>query len=340
MTAGLRIGWIPTSADARIASARLRCTLPSIYLREAGWRSEFFDESRADSYDVVVFQKAYDEGRLELAERLRERGTATVFDLCDNHFYNPDDLPQLAERADRLRQMLDLVSAVSVSTEALAELVADRAPTVIDDALDRFAPSPLARARSWGRSRLPGGHRLRLVWFGNAGTESPSFGLAHLPRIQSVLEELAERRPLSLTVISNSRLAYERAVGSVSFPTRYIEWNAGTFGRTFPDHDVCVMPIEPNPFTLCKTANRVAISLQLGVPVVADPIPSFEEFAPFVQLGRWPESLERYAAGPALRTAHVREGRRYIAATYTPERVVVQWSALFERVTRRTRVNS
>ena len=92
------------------------------------------------------------------------------------------------------------------------------------------------------------------------------------------------------------------------------------------------MPIEPNPFTLCKTANRVALSLQLGVPVVADPIPSFEEFAPFVQLGSWPESLERYATDPQLRAAHVREGRRYIAKTYTPERVVSQWSTLFEHV--------
>jgi hypothetical protein len=337
VSAGLRIGWIPTSQDSRIASARLRCALPSLYLRKAGWRSEVFEESRAGSYDVVVFQKVYDKDRLALAERLRQRGTATIFDLCDNHFYNPDDLPQLAERADRLRRMLDLVSAVSVSTEALAELVADRSPTVIDDALDPITPSPLGRARSWARYRLGMGRRIRLVWFGNAGTESPPFGLAHLPRINSTLEELAARRPLSLTVISNSRSAYERAVASASFPTRYVEWNAGTFRRAFPDHDICVLPIEPNPFTLCKTANRVALSLQLGVPVVTDPIPSFEDFAPFVQLGHWPESLERYADDAELRATHVREGRRYIASTYTPERVVAQWSALFERVAGMTR---
>ena len=36
----------------------------------------------------------------------------------------------------------------------------------------------------------------------------------------------------------------------------------------------------PNPFTLCKTVNRLATALLLGLPVVADMIPSYEELRP------------------------------------------------------------
>src|SRR5688572_7774210 len=94
-----RIGWIPSSPRADVASVRLRSLIPLRYLRAAGWDCELLDPADPFGYDLVVFQKAYDEERVALAHDLRRRGIRTMFDLCDNHFYNPDDLPALAERA-------------------------------------------------------------------------------------------------------------------------------------------------------------------------------------------------------------------------------------------------
>jgi hypothetical protein len=109
---------------------------------------------------------------------------------------------------------------------------------------------------------------------------------------------------------------------------RYCEWRAATFQRLFRRHDVCLVPVNRNPFTVCKTANRPALSLLLGVPVVADPIPSYAELAPYLLSGDWVESLTAYADDPALRRRHVREGQRYLRATYDRARVVRQWSAV------------
>jgi hypothetical protein len=329
----VKVGWIPSSADPRIASARLRCQLPVRYLREARWQAEVFDASRRDEYGVVVFQKAYDDASLSMARSLRRGGTITVFDLCDNHFHNPDGLPELAERARRLARMLDTVDAVSVSSAPLRELVADRDPPVIDDALDEFtiprAAPPVLRA-AHDLFRLS--RRVHVVWYGNAGTDSPAFGLVHLPRIVPALNELHRSRPLDLTVISNSKERYERALADARFPSRYVEWAWKTFPRSFTQHDFCVIPIEVNPFTICKTANRVALSLRLGVPVIADPIPSFEPFAGAMLVDAWPESMRRYAFDAELRRRHVDDGRAVIDALYTPERVVAQWGGFFERL--------
>jgi len=325
------VAWIPTSRDFRIGSARLRAVLPCRYLSKAGWNCELFDLRRSREYDLVVFQKAYDDDAIELARRLQRRGTLTVLDLCDNHLYNPDGLPWLTERAERLKRMIDLVDAVTVSTEALADFIPDRDATVIREALDEMAPKPVPVAL-WRLRQLYAPRPFRLVWYGNAGLESPPFGLVHLPKVLPVLEELHRRRPLELTVISNSRDAFERAVAGACFPTGYHEWRSENFASLFVRHDVCIIPVEPNPFTICKTANRVALALKLGVPVVADPIPSFEEFADFMLLGNWPESLDRYAGDPQLRTAHVRSGRRYVEATCSKGRVIAEWSALFERL--------
>lgn len=328
-----RIGWIPASANPAVASTRLRCSLPCRYLREAGWDTRILDRRDPYADDLVVFQKIYDERAIELARDLRRRGVLTVFDLCDNHFYNPDGRLELTQRAERLRRMLDIVDAVSVSTEPLHDLMRERTPAVIADALDEFDLDIPERTFGWLWARLRRRETaLSFVWYGNAGEESPPFGLVHLPTIIPELERLHRTFPLELTVISNSRARYEHAVDSAGFPTRYMEWNYQRFPGLFRRHHVCVIPVKPNPFTNCKTANRVVQSLRLGVPVIADPIPSFEEFAPFILLGKWRQSLDQYAADPALRARHVEAGRQYVEATYTKERVVSEWSSLFERV--------
>jgi hypothetical protein len=111
---------------------------------------------------------------------------------------------------------------------------------------------------------------------------------------------------------------------------RYHEWGRRSFPYLFEPHDVCVLPVSPNPLTLCKTSNRLLLSLMLGVAVVADRIPSYEEFAPFVRFDDWEQNLRAYAADADLRRRHVRDAQAYIRATYNQERTVAQWSTLFE----------
>jgi glycosyltransferase involved in cell wall biosynthesis len=313
-----------------IASVRLRCLLPSRYLRAAGWASELLDTRDAHAYDVVVFQKIYDDEAIELARSLRYRGVRTVFDLCDNHLYIPVDRPELAERAARLRRMLECVDVVSVASEPLRELIPEYEALVVDDVLDEFEVTRTLRMRSL-LDRVGKARSLDLVWFGNAGEASPSFGLAHLPKIVPALNELHRSRSLRLTVMSNSPEACGSALANARFPSRYVEWRYESFPRLFAQNDICVIPIELNPFSVCKTANRIALSLRLGVPVVADRIPSFDDFADFVLFDRWPENVSQYAESRALRRMHVDAGRRYVAARYTPERAVAQWSAVLER---------
>jgi hypothetical protein len=326
------IGFIPTARDTRVASVRLRCALPCRYLVEAGWDSEIFDPARSEGYDLLVFQKAYTEDDLALADRARTRGTRLVFDLCDNHFYVPADQPQLAERADRLKRMIEAVGVVSVSTAALAELVPGKETVLIDDALDGFAVGRLSGLLGRARLRLVGPTRgARIVWYGNAGSRAPSFGLVHLRNVIPLLEELQNKAPFTLTVISNSRAMFESVLQDASFPSRYVEWNYRTFPAIFRAQDLCIIPIEVNPFTYYKTGNRVALSLSMGVPVVADRIPSFDEFSEFIIMSDWEKGLLGYARDERRRADDARRGKDYVLSTYTKARVVRQWSEVFER---------
>lgn len=328
--AGARIGWRPFSYDARVPSARYRSMMPVSILSRAGAIASLVPPDGGGTYDCVVFQKAYTQADFELAQRYAARGTKIVFDLCDNHFYTADGDPMLVERAARLRQIVDIADVVTVSTPAVAELVPEKRVFLVDDALE--VPRGAGIARTLARVRRSARRRdrpVRLVWFGNAESRGIAIGLMELGRIISELEALDRTLPLRLTVISNSRAKYQEYVGSSSVPSRYVRWRATTFAQHFTPNDVCVIPMNVNPYSVCRTNNRVRTSLMLGVPVVATAIPSYAEFAPWTLVERWSENITKYAGDPDLARRHVEAAQQHITTTYTPERLLEQWSTVF-----------
>ncbi len=88
------VRWVPAAPSEAVASARLRAYRPAAALAHEGWDSAVVRGIRPVRSDVVVFQKAYSDRHLRWAARLRRRGTCVVFDLCDNHLYNPTGDPR------------------------------------------------------------------------------------------------------------------------------------------------------------------------------------------------------------------------------------------------------
>ena len=174
------VAWIPRTADARVASVRMRCLGPMRALAREGWASERYAPGRR--YDAAVFVKRFDADAVALAARLRAEGTRIVTDLCDNPFYNPNGLPSIAEMADGVRRMAEQSDALVTSTDALADVVRHELGgtppvAVVGDALeegladsgaslsDRVrGPIELRGLRRWVRARRAEG-RLPLVWF-------------------------------------------------------------------------------------------------------------------------------------------------------------------------------
>lgn len=319
------IAFKPAMATPELASARLRGYLPCKYLGQAGLPCEMFDPAHLERYHTVIFLKAYANEDIQLVDRLRRRGARTIFDLCDNHFYDPEQRPVFQERADRLRRMIDRVDAITVSTPELGKVI-PRPSTVIDDALDEIEPDWTGNVVRWFQKRFRG--PLRLVWFGNAGQEYPRFGMIDLVELMPTLRRFAENNTIQLSVISNSRDMVHTHFANAGFPVTYHEFRTATFQRVFRSHDVCLIPVQANPFTVCKTINRPALSLLLGVPVICDTIPSYGELDSFVRTGDWLKNLNLYATSRPLRQDLVRRGRKYLREKYTPARVVSQWSSV------------
>lgn len=341
------IGWKPSSFDTRVASSRLRCLRPLSELQSRGYSVELFNPRHVSRYAAVVYSKIYDDASYYEAVNLRRRGTRIIFDLCDNHFCNPRDLNYWKKAGERLRRIMALADELVVSTEALAEIIKRELPmekpiTVIGDPVETEIKS--SHTLIWRRwlvlrqsasvlSKLRAGQdegRTPLVWFGNHGSPYAEGGMLDLQRIRSLLDGINRHYPISLTVISNSRRKYQRFIKPWLMPTYYLTWYPETFFPALRAHTIAVIPISDNPFTRCKSNNRLALALSEGLAVVADSIPSYRPFAGACYLADWERGLESYLTDPHLRRSHVDLGRSIVNDEWTENRIADKWQRFFD----------
>jgi hypothetical protein len=273
-------------------------------------------------------------------------GTRIVLDLCDNHFHNDHPTPLFVERAQQLAQAVCQTDRVIAASPALADAVrreVSDAPAI--DVIGDLAEARLPPPRRW-RARIAARWQLRglrsalqrdgvaagrrLVWFGNHGSPNVDGGMRDLESIRAALEHHHRAAALSLTVISNSRDRFDALTRGWPWPCHYLPWSGASFDDALALHDIALIPVRLNPFTLCKTANRVATAAVHGLAVAADAIPAYEEFRACIVLNDWHGGLARLMDDAAQRRASVACARAVLQAQYTPAIVCARWRKVLE----------
>jgi hypothetical protein len=330
------IAWKPCGG-LNLASSRFRAFYPCQHLQAAGFPCEIFDQRNIDQYRLVILQKGYMQDRdLELALYLKSNGVKLVLDLCDNDFYNPRSHPVPGKTAERLSKMVQTVDFVSVATPEIGRLI-NKDWIVIDDFLEipaKYSATSVASEVTKAFKEVAN-RGINLVWFGNNRQEpidGSTSGIIDLQNILPTLEKLNLEIPLNLMVISNSIELFGKYIAGAQLNVQFRAWERKTFQYFFRQNDICIIPITPDPFTICKTSNRLITSLLLDVPVIADKIPSYEEFSDYVLFADWENNVRKYALNPDLRKQHSRLGRKYILENFSKEQILDQWISLFNKL--------
>ena len=316
------IAWKSATVDPRIASFRFRVKKPIAALKERGHEVELFKIEELQHYRTVVFSKSYSADDLQIAQAVREQGGRVVFDLCDNHFYNPAELPRYTRARREMLAMMKVADRVTCGTAALANVIGEVtdgriAATVISDIAERVpAPEPGERAAPFN-----------LLWFGSHGSPNAPSGMADLLLIRERLETLAAQTPLRLTVCSNSRAKFDELISPFALQTHYVEWSVAHQAAELACADAVILPVTPNPFTACKTHNRLSSALYAGRPVVATSIESYREFAPFCTLDDWDEGLRRCMRDPTGEALRAASARIHIDERYSESALAPSWEA-------------
>jgi hypothetical protein len=95
-------------------------------------------------------------------------------------------------------------------------------------------------------------------------------------------------------------------------------------------HTIAVIPASENPFTRCKTNNRLVTALAAGLAVVASGIPSYRPFEACCVLENWSGGLRRYVLEPEQRERDVAAGQRLVRRDWTLARIADHWQRYFD----------
>lgn len=321
------------------ASIRLRLLAPMARLREQGLQPEPVDPAHIEKYDALWFSKSFSRKAVMIGRAAERAGVPVLIDVCDNvvnHARRRFDFPKLARIEEQLRR----AAIVTVSTQTLAEQLAEALPClsdkvrVVPDMMECMAPRTpnAAEARELALLHVfleTNRNALHCVWFGKSSGFAA--GLAHLYGAVDRLAEFSQQHPVTLTIISNTRLGHRVASRTWPIPHHYMPWSIGSIGAALAAHRVAVLPVKCNAYTQGKTINRPATALQAGLAVVADALPAYEELREFIWLDDWQAGLSACAADFETERVKIRAGQAHLEALHSPSRIATMWrSALTE----------
>ena len=256
------------------ASARLRVTEPAIVLHRLGHSvrlktvspgfSDFVVDFREDN--VVVVSKIIDPEILHKLSALAEGGLPVVVDICDNRINHPIV-------GSALRRLISASKGAFCNTMEMARVVNEAVPGKRVWVL----PEPVEGALL-PRKPLPVEGPLRLLWFGHQD------GLPQLQRAYPLLCQLAQERPMSLSVVcgvtpdtirwvSQTNDAAESAI-----PISFVPWGVRALREACRTSDIAVLPGSDEEFWRTKSPNRLLQALWFGLRVAAHPFPSYTAY--------------------------------------------------------------
>jgi glycosyltransferase involved in cell wall biosynthesis len=273
--------------------------------------NELYDPRR--TYDVVVFHKVMDPRARRHVARLKNAGTAVVFDANVNYYeiwgdYRvPGTKPTAAQRehAIWMTEQADWVVADSNYIASVVRKFTDRVSTVPDNVnLDVYR----------GTKRHEPKDSLALIWSGVAKKAD------HLRLIAGMLPKLAH---VTLTLVTDGEP--DLAWLPPSVPRRVVPFSNETYAATLLESDVIVSPKDlANGYEMGHTEYKIALGMAVGLPAVASPQPSYVEAVSHLGGGfiaytpyEWETALMRLAADHRLRADFGDKARRTVLERYS-----------------------
>lgn len=190
-------------------------------------------------------------------------------------------------------------------------------------ALDDFRKAVSENGISAGR---------RLVWFGVSGTQAARNGMYDVEAYCDVLRQLNAEAPLSLSIVSDDEGRYRELFANAGFTTHYLDWNFFTFNPALKLHDIAILPIRTNRYTLSKSANRITTAFDNGLAVCASLIPSYEPFQGVAVFDDWNTGLAELMGNPQSRQARIAQAGQIIAEQYSLPVIAGAWRQVFDEL--------
>jgi len=308
-----KLGWY----NKVTASTRIRAyDVIEAFNKDEQYGLELYKPFR--KYDLVIFLKNYNDTAYQLAQRLRQKGTLVVFDININIFESGSKAVSEQQLADgkRFANFCDAIITNSPYTQSvLQQKFIDKSVFLINEVISE--PYFKVKKRSTDV--------FTLIWVGYAHKAEA------LLLIKDVLAQLQEKIPLKLMVIAEKK----PNLSSMSIPIEFRAYGHNRILNDLSDADVFVAPRDlTEPYNLGHSFTKVGIAMAAGIPVVASPIPSYQDSPALCPLSdeEWGKALARLHSDIKFRSTLISEGKAYCMCYYGIASVKPRYVDLFKNL--------
>lgn len=323
-----------------------RAYVPALSLEAAGHTNHFLQHEKArisnptrelEGMHTVVFQRAVDNTFLDWLKTARRLGVRTVFEMDDDLFHVPRHNPaswlwnaKLTQRL--LREMLDAVDGVVVSTKPLRESLAHE----LGWPISRITVCPNhVHAAVWGEevigSTEPFSSTSVVVGWQGSATHDVDFktalpALQQLVRDTNVMVRFFGCVPLSVKgALEGEHFQWAKGVPFEKYPTML----------KYMGFDIGIAPLTDSKFNRAKSNLKWLEYSVLGVPCVASRVYPYERSISHGETGflaatpeEWYQALRRLVDDVAWRQRMGQTARAHVWATHGPAQARSWWEPL------------
>lgn len=303
--------------QSNLASVRMRALPASLALQAASVQTTWGETVQGHPGRLLVTKIGGHDIQLRQAHWLgqmaqaRSRGATVWVDYTDHH------LGFESVMSGFYRSALVHADAFTVPSAYMQQLLSAHwsGPIhVVPDAMevDSVPPKPSAAAP------------VTALWFGHASN------MEYLRRFLEV--GLVSDRPLRLIVLSNQaglQILTQRPIeAKVPLDILMGEWSVDTMREAAQQSDLCLIPSDTSdPRKMAVSANRLVTALALGLPVAADRLESYAEFAVYFTDIRSSE-LAQLLAQPARYAGVVAEAQHAVVPRFSRAATMAAWAGL------------
>jgi Glycosyl transferases group 1 len=250
--------------------------------------------------DIVVFQKLKGPNTVAAMSRFRSMGVRTLYIDCDYP-------PHVAEAV-----YADLVVSTSdfLTRQYRALIEADIVTLSEAYEITQYHESTIENRD----------HALRCAWFG----VMDQLRVGELQWLRGLLK----RRFPSYKLVVVADIGY----------TQGARWDYEASWDLIASCDVAVITGNKSRISMSKSPNRAIQAMALGLPVIAFPIPSYEQCIQHGRNGFLCRGDEEWTiALDMLRSRRLRDhirlrGYRYARRYFSPQKMIEQWECIFDRL--------
>ena len=298
-----------------MASTRIRCFDIISYLKKHGTNTGLY--SICKKYDIVIFQKSFNEKHYRLARKLRARCTRIVLDINVNYFEKTGETLQVTEKhIEALHRFLELTDTIFTSSSYLAEIAGKYHPDV------HYIPEHVSTSGSYPPRKL--NDPVKLVYCGYA-IKADSVLL-----IKDVLRKLAESYNIELMFVCEKDPQLDLPVKA-----SFIKYDHNKLAEILRQGDIKIAPRKlDNSYDLGHSFTKIGYPMSVGLPVVASPVPSYKGSPAMIAESPedWFDHISFLINTPEEYTKLSGEGILFVKEHYSIDKIGGIYKELFEKV--------